>query len=147
MATIGLKLMIEVNFVEFIPSKMTKNTLYVSMKYKTAKHLCFCGSGSYVVTPLSPARWQISFDGETVSLFPSVGNLGQKCNSHYWIKRNKIIWDRKFSKGEIQLNRKRDKERVENYIGNSIRQKKDAEHSKRANLILQFIRKLFRNKK
>ena len=35
---------------------------------------CCCGCGEEVVTPFSPAQWQMSFDGEAVSLHPSIGN-------------------------------------------------------------------------
>ena len=44
------------------------------------------------VTPLDPDEWQLSFDGETVSLYPSIGNYRFPCHSHYFITKNKVRW-------------------------------------------------------
>ena len=60
-------------FVEFVPDELKERTLYGSIPYKTVVHLCCCGCGREVVTPLSPTDWQLTFDGETVSLHPSIG--------------------------------------------------------------------------
>ena len=65
---------IDHEFVEFIPSELQEAVLYVSIPYATAVHQCACGCGNKVVTPISPVDWQLLFDGETVSLTPSIGN-------------------------------------------------------------------------
>ncbi|WP_322858194.1 DUF6527 family protein [Mycobacterium europaeum] len=78
-------------FVEYIPSQLDDGALYVSIPYCTAVHKCACGCGYKVVTPISPADWQILFDGEAVSLFPSVGNWEFPCQTHYWIRSNRVI--------------------------------------------------------
>jgi hypothetical protein len=78
-------------FVEYIPSQLADGVLYVSVPYCTAVHKCACGCGNKVVTPISPADWQIVFDGEAVSLFPSVGNWGFPCKGHYWIRSNQVL--------------------------------------------------------
>jgi hypothetical protein len=57
-------------FYDFIPEKLENNHLYISMKYRSIIHLCPCGCGNKVVTTLSPARWKLIFDGETVSSVP-----------------------------------------------------------------------------
>ena len=57
----------------------TDGILYVSMEYATATHLCACGCGLTVVTPISPTDWQISYNGRTVSLYPSIGNRSFPC--------------------------------------------------------------------
>ena len=80
-------------FVEFIPEKIQDGRLYISMKYATAVHKCCCGCGNEVVTPFSPSDWHLLFDGEKVSLHPSIGNWNFKCRSHYFIRNNNIIWD------------------------------------------------------
>lgn len=41
---------------------------------------------------MTPTEWSVLFDGETVSLRPSIGNWGFDCESHYWIKRNRVQW-------------------------------------------------------
>lgn len=78
-------------FTRSIPVDPEAETLYVSMEYQTAVHLCACGCGIKVVTPLGPHDWVLTFDG-TVSLRPSVGNGQQACRSHYYIRQNQINW-------------------------------------------------------
>lgn len=79
-------------FVEFIPDELEAGILYVSITYATVLHKCACGCGNEVVTPLSPSDWQLTFNGEAISLFPSIGNLSFLCRSHYWIKKNEVLW-------------------------------------------------------
>jgi hypothetical protein len=98
---------LEPEFVEYIPEQLDQGRLYVSMKYATVCHSCCCGCGAKVVTPLSPAFWKLSFDGEGVSLYPSIGNWESPCESHYWIKGNRVIWDRPWSRAQIDAGRKK----------------------------------------
>jgi hypothetical protein len=107
---------IEPEFVEFIPSELSEGTLYVSMIYTTTVHLCACGCGNRVVLPLSPADWQMYFDGEAVSLTPSVGNWEFPCHSHYWIKGNKIRWAAPWTKEQIAAGRRRDARDLETHF-------------------------------
>ena len=79
-------------FVEYVPAELAEGVLYISIPYRTAVHRCACGCGNKVVTPISPADWQLSWDGDTVSLTPSIGNWGFLCRSHYWIKGGRIRW-------------------------------------------------------
>ena len=79
-------------FVEFIPENLKPGVLYISIEYSTASHLCPCGCGQKVITPIRPDQWTLTWDGETVSLSPSIGNWGFSCKSHYWIRENMIIW-------------------------------------------------------
>jgi len=41
-----------------------------------------------VVTPLSPTGWSLIFDGETVSLYPSIGNWNFPCRSQRLDRRS-----------------------------------------------------------
>lgn len=91
-----------VEFVELVPNELRHGVLYVSMQYATAVHACACGCGNKVVTPLSPRDWVLMFDGESVSLEPSVGNWSFPCRSHYWIERNRVRWARRWSDAEIR---------------------------------------------
>ncbi len=79
-------------FVATIPDTLEAGVLYVSIEYAIAVHSCACGCGQDVVTPLSPRDWSLTFDGETVSLSPSIGNWGFACRSHYWIRRGAVVW-------------------------------------------------------
>jgi hypothetical protein len=102
-------------FVEFGPSDLGEGVLYISMEYATASHLCACGCGVRVVTPLGPADWVLSFDGQ-VTFSPSVGNGQFKCGSHYLIRRNRVIWCRTMTRGAAQATHKIDTaERLETY--------------------------------
>ena len=95
-------------FVEFIPKERQEGVLYVSIPYATAVHNCFCGCGLKVVTPISPVGWQLTFDGETVTLFPSVGSWNFPCRSHYFIRRDTVVWGGNMSQYEIERGRARD---------------------------------------
>ncbi len=88
-------------FVDTIPSELEDNVLYISLKYNVTKHLCPCGCRSEIVATLSPAKWKLSYDGETVSLNPSIGNWHHKCQSHYCIIKDEVVWARKMSKHKI----------------------------------------------
>lgn len=83
-------------FTEYIPPEPDEGTLYISMQFVTAVHLCACGCRAKVVTPFGPDDWILTFDG-TVTLRPSVGNGQQRCRSHYCIRRNNIDWLPKLS--------------------------------------------------
>jgi hypothetical protein len=95
-------------FVEYIPAELGEGILYISIPYRTAVHRCACGCGNKVVTPISPADWQLSCDGDTVSLTPSIGNWGFPCRSHYWIKGSRIRWSTAWTDDKIAAGRARD---------------------------------------
>lgn len=92
-------------FVETLPDHLEPGVIYISIEFATVAHLCCCGCGRETVTPLSPRDWSVSFDGKTVSLFPSVGNWSFPCRSHYWIRFNKAIWAPPWSKERIEAAR------------------------------------------
>jgi hypothetical protein len=77
-------------FVRVIPDTVEDGILYISIEYCTAIHKCCCGCGNEVVTPLSRKGWKLTFDGVTVSLYPSIGNWNFKCRSHYWIIESNV---------------------------------------------------------
>ncbi len=103
-------------FVEFIPEEIEFGKLYVSMEYATIVHLCCCGCGNQVVTPLSPAGWTLRFDGSTITLNPSIGNWSFACKAHYYIRHNRIQWARTWSNQEIASVRTGDQPAFESYL-------------------------------
>ena len=105
-------------FVDTIPTELEAGTLYISMAYSTAVHKCCCGCGSEVVTPLSPTDWKLVFDGDTISLDPSIGNWSLDCKSHYWIEESLIKWAPRWSKEEIERGRARDRLAKSQYFEN-----------------------------
>jgi len=88
-------------FVEFIPDDIQEGILYISIPYATVIHKCACGCGNEVVTPLSPEDWQFTFDGKTVSLYPSIGSRNLMCKSHYWITQNQIEYEKNYHPNSI----------------------------------------------
>lgn len=102
-------------FVEFMPSALEEGVVYVSIPFATAIHNCFCGCGNKVVTPLSPTDWKLIFDGETISLDPSIGNWNFDCQSHYWIRKDRISWARQWTEDEIAFGRNADQQAKERY--------------------------------
>lgn len=95
-------------FVEYIPDTLEQGKIYISTTFATAIHRCCCGCGNEVVTPLSPTDWQLTFDGVSISLYPSIGNWSFDCQSHYWIEHNQIKWARRLSRKKIWGARIRD---------------------------------------
>lgn len=79
-------------FVTSVPEILEDGVLYISIEYATAIHKCCCGCGSQVVTPFSPKGWKLIFDGETITLRPSIGNWSFKCQSHYFITNSRVEW-------------------------------------------------------
>jgi hypothetical protein len=104
-------------FVDSIPDDLGGGKLYISIPYATAVHRCLCGCGHEVVTPLSPTDWRLIFDGETVSLDPSIGSWSFKCQSHYWIRRNRVHWSDRFSKEQIYRIRAQDAKAKKQHFG------------------------------
>lgn len=79
-------------YVEFIPNDLEEGVLYISERFRTASHLCMCGCGHKVVTPLNPAKWHLVDHGSTISLSPSIGLGTLPCRSHYWIRQSRVDW-------------------------------------------------------
>ncbi len=88
-------------FVESVPEQMDEEVLYVSVLFASVIHLCCCGCGNEVVTPLTPADWEMCFDGDSISLSPSIGNWNFPCQSHYWIRCNWAEWAPSWSREQI----------------------------------------------
>lgn len=94
--------------VDYIPEQLLDGHLYICEQYKVVVHKCCCGCGEEVVTPLSPAEWSIRKEGNTVTLRPSIGNWSFRCQSHYYIHKNRVVWANAMSKQEIKHVRTRD---------------------------------------
>lgn len=104
-------------YVEFIPENLEPGYLYISRRFKTASHLCCCGCGSKVVTPLNPSKWRLIEHGETISLSPSIGNWSFPCQSHYFVKHGKVIWAKKIAKYQIAEVQRHDLADARSYSG------------------------------
>lgn len=100
---------LEHRFVRNVPRELDAGVLYISMDYATAVHSCCCGCGDRVVTPFTPTDWRMTFDGESISLYPSVGNWNQKCRSHYVIQQNRVLEAGPWSDAQVEAEHRRDK--------------------------------------
>jgi hypothetical protein len=92
-----------------VPSALEEGVLYVSVEFRTVVHLCCCGCGKEVIAPLTPADWTLTFNGETVSLDPSIGNWSFACQSHYWITNGRVLWADRMTVDEIEYGRRLDR--------------------------------------
>lgn len=110
-------------FVEFAPSQLEPGVLYVSFQYSSVLHVCCCGCGREVVTPLSPAQWSLTYDGRAITLEPSIGNWSFPCRSHYWIRRNKVVWGPRFSQEKINIVREKDRDDLESLVEGRARRR------------------------
>ena len=113
-------MLLQHKFVEFIPDKVEEGVIYISIEYCTAIHKCVCGCGNEVVTPLSPTDWRLTFNGKSITIYPSIGNWNFECQSHYWIKSNKIEFADRWTEREINLGRENDLECKHDYLSKPI---------------------------
>lgn len=133
---------LEHEFVEQIPDDVAEGTLYVCMRYATVVHRCCCGCGNEVVTPLSPTDWKLTFDGETVTLHPSIGNWSFPCQSHYWVRRGKVSWAHWWTPEQIATGRERDHRAKDEAFGEMVAAPTATKDRTRPGLLRQILRRL-----
>lgn len=83
--------------VYYMPAQLEPGILYVSDEFKVAAHLCPCGCGNKVNTPLGPANWKFIERNNEPTLSPSISNWQFPCKSHYWITKGDVKWSYKLS--------------------------------------------------
>ena len=108
---------LEHRFVKHIPDELESGVLYISIDYGTAAHSCCCGCGEEVVTPFTPTDWRMTFDGETVSLNPSIGNWTLACRSHYVVRRGQVIEAEPWTDNQVEAERQRDRSAKSRFYG------------------------------
>lgn len=101
--------------VRFIPDNLEPDVLYVSEKYRTAHHLCACGCGATIRTPLGPTEWSFFETDTGPTLSPSIGNWQQACQSHYLIQGGRVEWASKWDQKQIAAGRRHEQERRRAY--------------------------------
>jgi hypothetical protein len=97
--------------VEYMPKQLEPGILYVSEKYSTAAHLCACGCGKKIRTPLGPTEWSVKETAGGPSVWPSIGNWQKACQSHYAIQDGKIVWYDQWSAAQIAAGGRDEQER------------------------------------
>ena len=92
--------------VHYMPKALEPGLLYVSVEFGSALHLCACGCGTKVSTPLGPSEWTLQETASGPSLNPSVGNWQIPCKSHYWIRGGEIVWSDEWAPERIDAGRR-----------------------------------------
>jgi Family of unknown function (DUF6527) len=94
-----------------MPKELDPGVLYVSEEFGSVAHLCPCGCGSKIRTPLGPTEWSLKVSKKGPSLFPSIGNWQIHCKSHYWIQHGKVIWACSWTPEKVVAGRCNEEER------------------------------------
>ena len=131
--------LVQPRLVVVVPEAPETGVLYVSVEYATTLHLCVCGCGHEIVLGISPDDWQLCWDGQTVSVSPSVGNWSLPCQSHYFIRRNRVVWAPPLSHEEISRGRGIDARRKVSAAGSD-----DTELVGRAPLVVPSLQRRWR---
>lgn len=79
-------------FADSAPATLELGVMYISTKYRAIVHLCLCGCGEKVLLNLDPKGWSFTFDGRSISIHDSVGNVALPCRSHYIVRKNHVQW-------------------------------------------------------
>jgi hypothetical protein len=119
---------IELERVHYMPKELKPGFLYVSEEFGIAQHLCVCGCGAKIKTPLGPTEWTVEETDSGPSLSPSVGNWQQACQSHYWIYRGEIRLANKWTPEQIAAGRRHEEQRRQVYYDALDRERGGAWH-------------------
>lgn len=101
--------------VRYMPKELQAGILYVSDEFHTAAHLCACGCGAKIRTPLGTTEWAVEETPQGPTLWPSVGNWQRGCRSHYWLRNGDALWGEAWSPAEIAAGRAQEEERRRAY--------------------------------
>lgn len=108
--------------VKYLPRELLPGVLYVSQEYAVAGHLCACGCGNKVVTPLGPAEWAFLERDGCPTLRPSIGSWQLPCRSHYVITDGRIHWAPQWSDAEVTAGRRAEVQRRQAYYASIDRE-------------------------
>ncbi len=124
----------QIHFIDSIPQAdaIEAGHLYISLKYNMTSHRCASGCEQLVPLPLSPADWSLSYNGDTVSLSPSIGNGVLACHSHYFIQNSQIVWALDMSAIQAQQQQVADAELLKQHIEERAENKQKKSFAKRA---------------
>lgn len=96
---------IKLKRVHYIPKDLEPGVLYISEEFGAAAHLCACGCGAKIRTPLGPTEWSFTETSIGPTLSPSIGNWQQPCQSHYFIRNGQVVWAPKWTQEQIEAGR------------------------------------------
>ncbi|CAN5401236.1 DUF6527 family protein [soil metagenome] len=133
---------IELHRVQFMPKTLEPGVLYFAEEYGAAAHLCACGCGTKIRTPIGPTEWRIQEHPEGITLRPSVGNWQQPCRSHYLITDGEVEWRGQWTEDQVQAGREREAARRKEYFGTKPSEKRAAKEG----FFMRLWRKLTRQR-
>lgn len=121
---------IKLEIVHYMPKTLSFGVLYVSEEFQTCAHLCPCGCGSKITTPLGPTEWSFSSVSKKrrATLSPSIGNWQIPCRSHYWITNGEVLWAEKWSEKQIKEGRTKEQKNRRKYYDSMETKKKTIFH-------------------
>ena len=103
--------------VHYMPEDLNPGVLYVSEEFGAAAHLCACGCGAKVRTPLGPTEWSLEETDGRPTLRPSIGNWQLPCQSHYLISGGAVVRSERWTAEQIADGRRREDDRRRKYYG------------------------------
>jgi hypothetical protein len=115
---------LELRNVETMPRELEPGILYVSRTFCTAAHLCACGCGSKIRTPLGPTEWSVEDAPGGPTVHPSIGNWQKPCRSHYVIRRGEVEWAGQWSDAEVLAGRRAEERRRAAYFAEQDRKRR-----------------------
>lgn len=101
-----------------MPKELEPGILYVSEEFGAAAHLCACGCGAKIRTPLGPTEWSFFESPNGPTLSPSIGNWQQPCRSHYIIRDGQVFWADSWTPEQVVAGRAAEELRRETYYNN-----------------------------
>lgn len=119
--------------VHYMPKEFVTDILYVSEEFDVAGHLCPCGCGNKIITPLGPTDWSFVEEDGKVTLDPSIGNWQIPCRSHYWITNGEIDWSYQWTDKQIKAGRRAEEKRSKAYYNKLDRKRKKSAFSRFVN--------------
>lgn len=131
--------------VDLMPPVLEPGIVYFSDEFEIAIHLCACGCGEKIKTPIGPVEWNISDTSDGPTLYPSIGNWQQPCQSHYFIRNGRVIWMPKWTSEEVQQGRAHEANRRSSYY-ESLDRVPQRRFRRVWNFIVRKLLQLFRNR-
>ena len=77
---------------KYNPEDLKPGELYYAEEFGSALHLCACGCGITVSTPIDSKWWSLLEEENGPTLHPSIGNFQFPCRSHYMITNGAVRW-------------------------------------------------------
>lgn len=127
--------------VHYMPKVLEPGVVYASEEFGAAAHICACGCGAKIRTPLGPTEWRLDEASAGPSLSPSVGNSQQPCRSHYWIWRGEVEWCGDMTEAQIQAGRHLERSRRMAYFAKREKERR-AEAQSPSQRIWNFVKNL-----